>query len=66
MSKLNLNQRKLIAEGLMNLSIAFISISTAGPLISGAGIDSKVLFYIIFFIIISMLIIFLSVFIIKK
>ncbi len=41
--KLNLNQRRLISEGLINLSIAIISIGIIAPIISKAGIDSYLL-----------------------
>ena len=41
--KFSVNQRKLISEGLINLSVAIISIGIIAPIISKAGIDSYLL-----------------------
>ena len=66
MRTLNLNQKKAISELLVNLSAAFISISTVGALISGIRFNSNMLTIIFTIIIISLLLINLSVYILKK
>ncbi len=43
MNTLNLNQRKLISEGLMNLSVALVSIGIVSPIVSKAGINLRIL-----------------------
>lgn len=54
MKKLNLNQKKLIAESMMNLSVAYISISTITPIIYKIKYDQDLLILIILIIIISL------------
>ena len=60
MKRLNINQRKLISEGLMNLPIAVISIAIIAPILSKTKIDSYLLIVIfISIIIISLMLYFL-------
>lgn len=58
--KLNLNQRKLISEGLINFSIAVISLGMVSPLLSRAEIDRYLLTTLLFLTIISTVMIFYS------
>lgn len=56
MSKLNLNQKKLIAEAIMNLSVACISISIITPIVYRFKYDPTLLIIIfIIFIIVSLM-----------
>ena len=64
--KSNLNQRKLISEGLMNLSIATISIGIIASIISKAKIDNDLLTVILLSIILSILMITFSLELVKK
>lgn len=64
--KLNLNQRKLISEGLINLSIAVISLGMVSPLISKAEIDSYLLTTVLFLTILSTVMIFYSLELLKS
>ncbi len=64
--KLNLNQRKLISEGLINLSIATISIGIIAPIISKAKIDIDLLTVILLSTILSILMIAFSLELVKK
>ncbi len=64
--KLNLNQRKLISEGLINLSIAVISIAIIAPILSKTEIDNFLLIVIFISIIIVSLMLYFSLELIKK
>jgi len=64
--KLNLNQRKLISEGLINLSIAIISIGIIAPIISKAKIDNDLLTVFLLSTILSILMIIFSLELVKK
>lgn len=64
--KLNLNQRKLVSEGLINLSIAVISIGILAPIISKTRIDSYLLTAILLSTILSVVMIYDSLELIKK
>jgi len=64
--RLNLNQRKLISEGLMNLSIATISIGIIAPIISKAGIDSYLLTSMLLVTILTILMISFSLELVKR
>ena len=64
--KLNLNQRKLISEGLINLSIATISIGIIAPIISKTKIDKDLLTVILLSTIMSILMISFSLELVKK
>lgn len=66
MKKLNLNQKKLIAEAIINLSVAYISISTITPIIYKFKYDQELLILIVIIIIISLGLSILSVIILKK
>lgn len=66
MKNFNLNQKKLISEGLINLSIAFISIGIVGPIVSKSKIDNFLLITILLFIILSLLLISVSVNLLNK
>ncbi len=64
--KLNINQRRLISEGLINLSIAIISIGIIAPIISKTKIDNDLLTVISLSTILSILMISFSLELIKK
>ena len=66
MGKLNLNQKKLIAEAIINLSVAYISISTITPIIYKFEYDQDLLISIFIVIIISLVLSVLSIIILKK
>lgn len=66
MNKFNLNQRKLISEGLTNLSIAVISITIIAPILSKTKIDSYLLIVILVSIIIISLMLYFSLELIRK
>lgn len=66
MKKINLNQKKLISEGLMNLSIAVISIAIIAPILSKTKIDSYLLIVILVSIIIISLMLYFSLELIRK
>ena len=66
MRNLNLNQKRLVSEGLINLSIAFISIGIVGPVVSKSKIDNFLLITVLIFIILSLLLISISVNLLNK
>jgi len=66
MRTLNLNQKRLVSEGLINLSIAFISIGIVGPIVSKSKIDNFLLITILIFIILSLLLIYVSMNLLNK
>ena len=66
MRNFNLNQKKLVSEGLINLSIAFISIGIVGPVVSKSKIDNFLLITVLIFIILSLLLISISVNLLNK
>ena len=66
MRNLNLNQKRIITDVLVNLSVAFISICTVTPIIFKLEFDFDLLIFIFIIIIISILMIIYSVDLMKK
>ena len=64
--KFSVNQRKLISEGLINLSVAIISIGIIAPIISKAGIDSYLLTSMLLVTILTILMISFSLELLKR
>lgn len=65
MKILNLNQKKLILEGLVNLSVSFVSIGFINPIIAKSRVDSHVLITIILLVILAFVMILYSIKLLK-
>jgi len=61
MRNFNINQKRVITDVLVNLSVAFILISTVGQIITKAKLDNFLLISIFFIVIISLFMIFYSI-----
>lgn len=66
MRKLNLNQRKLIADGIMGLSVANVSISIITPLLYKFNFEVNLLLLIFIVIIMSILMSVYAISLLKK
>ena len=66
MNKFNFNQKKLIANGIMSLSVAYVSITTITPIIYQFKFEMKILLLIFTVVIISLLMSIYAISLLKK
>ncbi|KKP52807.1 MAG: hypothetical protein UR42_C0004G0010 [Candidatus Roizmanbacteria bacterium GW2011_GWA2_33_33] len=66
MNKFNFNQKKLIANGIMSLSVAYVSITTITPIIYKFKFEMNLLLLIFTVVIISLLMSIYAISLLKK